>query len=142
MVTRHEEHSVWYSCDKCHITYDTPEEADRCERQQPTKQLLRSDSFREETDWEIGDFLLIQKEDKLPELVRIYETTEIRHKIWPVFQHLNYGAKQKWKGPNGEVLKVELYNYDSWHTQWVRVVTDSIKEIIFDWADVLRGENQ
>jgi len=138
LVKKREEHSVWFTCEKCHSTFDTLEEAEACESQEPTMQLLRSESFREETEWKIGDFLLIQKEGRLPELVRIVDTTEIRHKIWPRFQHLNYGATADWSGPNGVVTFKELYNYDSWNTEWVRVVTDSIKDVILDWARQLQ----
>ena len=138
MVKKREEHSVWYTCEKCHSTFDTYEEAEECENQKPTLQLLRSESYREETEWKIGDFLLIQKEDNLPELVRIVDTIEIYHKIWPRFQYLNYGAKASFEGPDGPVIFKELYNYDSWHTQWVRVVTDDIRDVILEWAEALK----
>ena len=123
MVRRHEEHNVWYSCGKCHSSFDTREEAECCENQEATMQLLRGESFKEDVEWKVGDFLWILKQGNLPELVRIEGTVEIRHKIWP-----------KFKDVTGEV-----YNYDTWHTKWVRVVTDPIKEIILEWAKELKG---
>ena len=124
MVKKHEEHSVWYACEKCHATFDTYEEAEKCEQRKPTKQLLRGETFREDIDWQIGDFLLIDKENKYPQLARISGTTEINHKIWPQFEFLAYGG--------------EVYNYDTWHTRWVRVVTDKIRDVILEWAEALR----
>ncbi len=139
MVKKQETHDVWYTCEKCHSNFSALEEAEACENQEPTRLLLRSDSFREETDWEIGDFLLIQKGSSLPELVRVLETIEMRHKTWPRFQHLNFGDKADWKGHKGVVTLKELYNYDAWNTKWVRVVNDSIRAVILDWADAIRG---